>query len=170
MNSSDNKKARGMSQLRMVYSKEFDDTKAHEVPSHGGGGNGGNGMDDLKKRVERTEDNIAQMQIDLAKLTTRSEEFATKSDLLSFVTELKSEISGVRSELKDETSSVKSELKGEISSFSSELKGELSALKSELKDSAASFHKEIASQTRWMIGTMLVIAGLALTAAKFIFA
>ena len=36
------------------------------------GGDGGNDMDDLKKRVERTEENIAQIKIDLATLTARS--------------------------------------------------------------------------------------------------
>lgn len=83
------------------------------------GNDGGSGMDDLKKRVEKTEDNIAQMQIDLATLTTRSENFASKATLDALVVRseafaTKSDVDNVRSEIYK----AKAELSREISSIS----------------------------------------------------
>ncbi|AKL09231.1 TPA: hypothetical protein SMH10_001595 [Klebsiella oxytoca] len=83
------------------------------------GGDGGNDMDDLKKRVERTEENIAQIKIDLATLTARSENFASKSTLDALVTRseafaTKSDVESVRTEIYK----AKAELSKEISSIS----------------------------------------------------
>lgn len=111
------------------------------------GNDGGNGMDDLKKRVERTEDNIAQIKIDLSKLTTRAEEFSTKSDVLALKTDLKTEIASLRNEQKTETASLKSELQKEL----------------------ISVHKEITIQTKWISATMIAIAGTALAISKYLF-
>lgn len=111
------------------------------------GNDGGNGMDDLKRRVERTEENITQIKIDLAKLTARAEEFSTKSDVLALKTELKTEIASLRNEQKTETASLKSELQKEL----------------------ISVHKEIANQTKWIAATMIGTTGIALAIAKYLF-
>lgn len=151
MNSSKGKVQYG---LTLLHGGKSDDTIHQEKSRHSGGNDGGNGVDDLRKRVERTEENITQIKIDLAKLTARSEEFATKSDLLS-----------LRAEMKDEISS----LRAEISSGKIELKSETSSVKSELQKEMISIHKEIANQTKWIAGTMIGIATIALAIAKYLF-
>lgn len=45
------------------------------------GGEGGGSMNDLIKRVEKLEVDTHQIKLDLAILTTRSENFVTKADL-----------------------------------------------------------------------------------------
>lgn len=155
MNQSKTNRAHGLSKLKLVPQRESDDTKYHEEPSHGGGNDGGDGMDDLRKRIERTEDNIVQIKIDLAKLTMRSEEFATKSDMLA----VKNDLLSLRTELKGETSSIKTELKTETSTLRIEMQKEL-----------ISIHKEITNQTRWIAGTMLAVAGLSLAVVRYLFA
>ncbi len=87
------------------------------------GNDGGSGMDDLKKRVERTEENIAQMKIDLATLTTRSENFASKATLDALVVRsesfaTKSDVESVRSEIYKAKSELSSEFSKEIRSIS----------------------------------------------------
>lgn len=53
-------------------------------------GNGGNGMSgDLEKRVEKLEASMSEIKQDLAILKTRSENFSTKSDLMSCPTRSK---------------------------------------------------------------------------------
>lgn len=59
-----------------------------ETPTDFGGGNGGGGMlDKLEKRVDTIEKDTHQIKLDLAVLTTRSENFATKADIESIRTE-----------------------------------------------------------------------------------
>lgn len=64
----------------------------------------------LEKRVEKLEDGISSVKLDLVRLTERSEQFATKAGLLELKGELKSEISNTKNELKLGIVNVKSEL------------------------------------------------------------
>lgn len=74
-------------------------------------GDGGDGMyGNLEKRVEKLEDGISSVKLDLVRLTERSEQFATKAGLLELKGELKSEISNTKNELKLGIANVKSEL------------------------------------------------------------
>jgi len=50
-------------------------------------------LDRLEKRVERLETDVTQIKLDLTKLTTRSEEFATKGDIQLIRTDMHKEIS-----------------------------------------------------------------------------
>lgn len=108
------------------------------------GNDGGNGMDDLKRRVERTEENIAQIKIDLATLTARSEHFATKSSLDSLVS-------------RSETFSTKSDVES--------VRTEIYRAKAEL---SAEFTREIRSVSRsiWIPLTVGLVGGLLLWAVK----
>lgn len=58
-----------------------------------GGGNGGDEMAELIKRVEQLEKDTNQIRVDMAKLTTRSETFATKEDIQLIRTDMHKEIS-----------------------------------------------------------------------------
>ncbi|HID8215638.1 TPA: hypothetical protein ACXIGW_000110 [Serratia marcescens] len=109
-----------------------------------GGGSGGGGMlDKLEKRVDAIEKDISQMKIDLTKLTTRSEEFATKSGLA----ELNSRAENFA------TKAAMAELVARSGEFAT--KGDL--------------HREISSQTKWIAATIIGVAALCMTAAKFLF-
>ncbi|WP_380198681.1 hypothetical protein [Klebsiella pneumoniae] len=98
------------SKVRSLFSttdKEWTDT----IDEHGGGSGGGGSMaDNLEKRVEKLEDGISAVKLDLVRLTERSEQFVTKADLSELKGELKSEISNTKSELKLGIVNVKSEL------------------------------------------------------------
>ncbi|NDJ58085.1 DUF1640 domain-containing protein [Enterobacteriaceae bacterium 4M9] len=177
--------------ITLLHGGKTDDTTHQEGPTYGGGNGGGNDVDDLRKRVERTEDNIAQIKVDLATLTTRSEEFATKSDLQGLKSELQNSIASQGSALKNDTTKVRTELKDEMATLRTELKGEMASLKSELQQDMASLraefkqdtaslrlemHKEltkiyegIATQTKWIAATMIGTAGIALAVAKYLF-
>ncbi|MDW8845562.1 hypothetical protein SD961_06560 [Erwinia sp. MMLR14_017] len=58
------------------------------------GGDGGGTMNDLIKRVEKLEADTHQIKLDLAILTTRSENFVTKADLTHQLSLTESRISG----------------------------------------------------------------------------
>lgn len=55
-------------------------------------------MEKLTQRVERLEEDTHQIKLDLAVLTARSENFATKADLAELKTELKDDIAGLRTD------------------------------------------------------------------------
>ncbi|WP_195322106.1 hypothetical protein [Klebsiella grimontii] len=64
-------------------------------------GNGGDGMsDNLEKRVEKLEDGMSAVKLDLVRLTERSEQFVTKADLSELNGDLKSEIIGLKGDIK----------------------------------------------------------------------
>lgn len=111
---------------------QFSDTKEH------GGGGGGGSMDNLEKRVERLEENVADIKLNLATLTTRSENFATKADVIGIRVEM-AELSG---NLKQEIAEVRSELK------------------SDMADIRTDFQKEMRTQTAWLCGIVIAAMGV----------
>lgn len=77
----------------------------------GGGNNGGNVMPDkLEKRVERLEADVADIKSNIAILTTRSESFATKSDVLEIREGLRLEMADLRQSLKVEMADHRTEI------------------------------------------------------------
>ncbi|HFI1904540.1 TPA: hypothetical protein ACGPMP_002018 [Enterobacter roggenkampii] len=60
-----------------------------EANPNGTGGGGGGRMEDIVKRVERLESALTETRLELVKLSTRSESFVTKENLLSTKGELK---------------------------------------------------------------------------------
>lgn len=120
------------------------------------GNDGGNGMDDLKRRVERTEENIAQIKIDLATLTARSEHFATKSDTDALRITTQSEIHEVAVDL----ARLKSDLTIAINHVGSQLSGMEGSLKTKISEA-------ITSQTKWMFTGLLAVIAMVLTFVKF---
>lgn len=74
-------------------------------------GDGGDGMNgDLEKRVEKLETNLSTIKQDLAILTTRSENFCTKSDLLVLSNTIKTEQQALRIELHQSIAAIQKEI------------------------------------------------------------
>lgn len=58
-----------------------------------GGGSGGGGMaEDLEQRVKKLEEDVTEIRVNIATLTTRSENFATKSDISDLRTTMQKEL------------------------------------------------------------------------------
>ncbi|QQU57932.1 hypothetical protein [Serratia liquefaciens] len=121
--------------------------------NYDGGGHGGD-MDNLTKRVEQLEKDTHKIQLDLAVLTTRSEEFATKSGLA----ELAARFEDVAP-------------KSALGNFECATKSALAELSTRCNEFATKgdLHKEISGQTKWIAATIIGVAALCMTAAKFLF-
>lgn len=76
--------------------KEWTDT----LDEDGDGAGGGGMTDNLERRVEKLEDGVAGIKLDLVRLTERSEQFVTKTDLSELKGDLKSEIIGLKGDIK----------------------------------------------------------------------
>ncbi|EFZ1721637.1 TPA: hypothetical protein JN352_003201 [Shigella flexneri] len=77
----------------------------------GSGNDGGDGMnDDLERRVSCLESDVTEIKNNLITLTTRSESFATKSDVLEIREGLRLEMADLRQSLKVEMAEHRTEL------------------------------------------------------------
>lgn len=125
----------------LAPSSKMSDTE-EEHRTYGGGNGGGDGsMDNLEKRVGKLEEDVADIKLNIAILTTRSESFATKADVAGMQT-------------------VMAETQGNLRREMSDLRGELKLEVSELR---TDFHKSMKAQTAWLCGT--VIAAMSVFAA-----
>ncbi|EGC4607283.1 hypothetical protein H9J60_001459 [Escherichia coli] len=77
--------------------------------------------DKLEKRVERLEADVADIKSNIAILTTRSESFATKSDVLEIREGLRLEMAESRQSLKSEMADLRQSLKVEMAEHRTEL-------------------------------------------------
>lgn len=103
------------------------------------GGDGGGGMsEDLGKRVTRLEDCVADIKTHMATLTTRSENFATKADVIG----IRVEMAGLGGNLKQEITVVRCELKSDLADFRTD------------------FQREMRTQTTWLCGAVITAMGV----------
>lgn len=120
------------------------DNNVHQISdrrrSDGNGNGGGDMPGDLEKRVEKLETNMGDIKKDLAILTTRSENFCTRNDLLELANTFKTTQLELANTFKVEQMSLRVEL-----------------------------HKAIADQTKWMVITIFGVATVSLAVAKFLF-
>lgn len=104
-------------------------------------------LQNLGLRVGKLEVDVADIRVNLAALTTRSEQFATKSDITELRGELRAEMGELREELRGEMSELREELRGEMG----ELRGEMAAMRGEINGFRGEFsgmlHKAIHKQT-----------------------
>ncbi|GHM53676.1 hypothetical protein ECZU51_23460 [Escherichia coli] len=83
---------------------------------------GGDGMnDDLERRVSCLESDVTEIKNNLITLTTRSESFATKSDVLEIREGLRLEMAESRQSLKSEMADLRQSLKVEMAEHRTEL-------------------------------------------------
>lgn len=88
----------------------------------GSGNDGGDGMnDDLKRRVSCLESDVTEIKNNLITLTTRSESFATKFDVLEIREGLRLEMAESRQSLKSEMADLRQSLKVEMAEHRTEL-------------------------------------------------
>ncbi|MGU0160017.1 hypothetical protein ACVXHB_03235 [Escherichia coli] len=88
----------------------------------GSGNDGGDGMnDDLERRVSCLESDVTEIKNNLITLTTRSESFATKSDVLEIREGLRLEMERSRQSLKSEMADLRQSLKVEMAEHRTEL-------------------------------------------------
>lgn len=88
----------------------------------GSGNDGGDGMnDDLERRVSCLESDVTEIKNNLITLTTRSESFATKSDVLEIREGLRLEMAESRQSLKSEMADLRQSLKVEMAEHRTEL-------------------------------------------------
>ena len=111
---------------------------------------GGAMLQRLEKRVEHLETDVGEIKLNLACLTTRSEEFSTKTDMAKLVARC--------DEFATKTDLAK--LTARCDEF---------ATKSDLHREVSSLHREISGQTKWITATILGVAALCMTSAKLFF-
>lgn len=120
-----------------------------------GGGSGGDGMsDNLEKRVEKLEDGISAVKLDLVRLTERSEQFVTKADLSELKGELKAEMLG---------------LKSEISNTKNELKLDIVNVKNEFITAMDTRFDKLEDKARWKWGSVVVPVSVGILSALITF-
>ncbi|WP_423256881.1 hypothetical protein [Escherichia coli] len=99
--------------------------KAYNVSNNqetGSGNDGGDGMnDDLERRVSCLESDVTEIKNNLITLTTRSESFATKSDVLEIREGLRLEMAESRQSLKSEMADLRLSLIVEMDEHRTEL-------------------------------------------------
>ncbi len=123
--------------------------------SHGNGSSCGGGMvDNLEKRVEKLEDGISAVKLDLGRLTERSEQFVTKADLAELKGDLKAGMLGLGSE---------------ISNTKSELKLGIVIVKSELIEAMDKRFDKLEEKARWKWGSVVVPVAVGILSALITF-
>lgn len=132
-------------------------------------------VDEILKRLGLLETVVADVRVQVSAVMTLMPTFATKSDLLEVKGELKSDIHAVRLELQALRTECKTDvhnLSTELKTESQQLRTEMQALKTELKGDSLALRAEISAMEtrliRWSAGTMIAIAALAFTAAKYV--
>ncbi|WHF80015.1 hypothetical protein [Escherichia coli] len=78
-------------------------------------------IDDLERRVSCLESDVTEIKNNLITLTTRSESFATKSDVLEIREGLRLEMAESRQSLKSEMADLRQSLKVEMAEHRTEL-------------------------------------------------
>jgi Protein of unknown function (DUF1640) len=82
---------------------------------------------------------------------------ATKADLAELRTELKADMVELRAELKADMAELRAELKADMA----ELKADMGGLRAEIRG-------ELNTHLRWIVGTILAVAALAVAASKLL--
>lgn len=104
------------------------------------GGSGDEGGGSMQSRVRKLEENITEIQIDIAVIKSN---YATKEDLGKLREELKGDNYALREELKEDNRALREELKGEIGVLREELKGEIGVLREEVKGEIGVLREEV---------------------------
>ncbi|EFV6097762.1 hypothetical protein V9V29_003443 [Shigella dysenteriae] len=112
--------------------------------------------DDLERRVSCLESDVTEIKNNLITLTTRSESFATKSDVLEIREGLRLEMAESRQSLKSEMADLRQSLKVEMADLRQSLKVEMAEHRTELQ-------KSFANQT-WLL-TGIVLSAMAVLVA-----
>ena len=127
---------------------------------------GGAMLQRLEKRVEHLETDVGEIKLNLACLTTRSEEFSTKTDMAKLVArcdEFATKTDLAKLVARCDEFATKTDL-AKLTARCDEF-----ATKSDLHREVSSLHREISGQTKWITATILGVAALCMTSAKLFF-
>ena len=126
-------------------------------------------------RIGKLEDFAIETRDRLARIETRLDTLATRSDLVEQIAAVRSDLGGqiaeVRGDLAGELNTLRTDLTGEIAGLRTETIGGIAGLRTETTGGIAGLRAEMytqfAAQTRWMIANSLGTVGILLAALKF---
>lgn len=107
-------------------------------------------MEDILKRLGNVESDVSTLKSNVSTILATLPHLATKSD-----------VSDLRTEMSAGFGALRTEMTAALGAQRSETTGALGALRTEMASRETAFIK-------WMIATVLAVAGLAFTLAKFV--
>jgi hypothetical protein len=123
----------------------------------GGGGGGGGDVEDILKRLGNVETDVSELKSTTSAILATIPHLATKAD----VADVRSAVAELRAEMSSELGSVRTEMSTGFGALRTEMAAGLGALRTEMAARETAFIK-------WMIATVLTVAGLAFAIAKFV--
>ncbi len=152
---------------------DTDNFRSKAAASQGTGGNGGGTVDDILKRLGVVESAVGEIRVDVGAIKTLLPHLATKADVAA----LSGEVSAIKAVLphlatRDELRSVEGTLQAEIRSVEGSLRAEIRSvegtLKAEVNALRADTNARDTRNIKWLIGTVITVAALAFSIAKFV--
>jgi hypothetical protein len=142
------------------------------------GGSGGD-VEDILKRLGNVETDVSELKSKASAILATIPHLATKADVAdvrSAVAELRaemlSEFGSVRTEMSSEFGSMRAEMSSEFGSVRTEMSSEFGSVRTEMSTGFGALRTEMAAREtafiKWMIATVLTVAGLAFAIAKFV--
>lgn len=157
-----------------LFSKE----KTYHTSPVGGGDGGGGGMsEELEKRVKHLEEGVANINNNVTILTTRSENFATKNEMVEMREGVRLETAKIREGLRDEMAETRERLRAEMAETREVLKIQMSELGAGLtlkmeglrSGICIDLQKSMNSQIKWLISVVVGVMTLLIAVMAFIF-
>jgi hypothetical protein len=113
-------------------------------------GDGGGDVEDILKRLGHVESDVSDLKSDVSTIRATLPHLATQSD-----------VAELRAEMAEGFGALRSEMTGMVGALRSEMTGAFGLLRTEMAARETAFIK-------WMIATVLAVAGVAFTIAKFV--
>jgi chromosome segregation ATPase len=152
---------------------DTDRFRGREAASQGTGGDGGGTVDDTQRRLGNLESMVQQISGDVREIKAVMSHLATKAELGEQGTETKAELGELRADIhaikaelphlatKEALKEVEGSLKADIKAAEGSLRADILALKADM-------HARDTRNLTWLIGTMIAVATLTFSIAKFV--
>lgn len=131
--------------LKSVAGADWSQNDAYDAEyGSGSGGSGGGGMERLEKRVDRIETDVTSIKIDMAKLNTRSEALATKSDIETLRTEMATGYETLRTEMVASNGNLRNDMTAGDGGLRTEMADGFGKLRAEMAEGFGNLRAEMA--------------------------